>query len=148
MRIKIHTAFAQEFVQGGHFRAALAEWCHGFNTERPHQGIGRVTPEQRYQATVKAEPDTTKPLPALTFQGEVTAGRTGRVTLGPGGYAINLGHAWVGATLTVLRHDLDAVIFHGPHLIRRVRINPDTKIQPSGLTPGRPPRTAVPSAMS
>ena len=84
----------------------------------------------------------------MTFQGEVIAGRTGRIGLGPGGYSITLGHAWVGATLTVLRHDLDAVIFHGPDLIRRVRINPDTKIQPSGLTPGRPPRTAVPSAMS
>ena len=117
-----------------------------FNTERPHQGIGRVTPAQRYQATAKADP--TKDLPPLTFQGEVIAGRTGRVPLGPGGYSITLGHAWVGATLTVLRHDLDAVIFHGPHLIRRIRINPDTKIQPSGLTPGRPPRSAVPSAMS
>jgi len=84
----------------------------------------------------------------LTFHGEVTAGRTGRVPLGPGGYSITLGHAWVGATLTVLRHDLDAVIFHGSDLIRRVRINPQVKIQPSGLTPGRPPPTAVPSAMS
>ena len=119
-----------------------------FNTERPHQGIGRVTPEQRYQATAKAEPDPTQDLHPLTFQGQIIAGRTGRVGLGSGGYSITLGHAWVGATLTVLRHDLDAVIFHGPHLIRRIRINPDTKIQPSGLTPGRPPRTAVPSAMS
>ena len=119
-----------------------------FNTQRPHQGIGRVTPEQRYHATAKAQPDPTQQLPPLTFQGEVIAGRTGRIGLGPGGYSITLGHAWVGATLTVLRHDLDAVIFHGPDLIRRVRINPDTKIQPSGLTPGRPPRTAVPSAMS
>jgi len=119
-----------------------------FNTERPHQGIGRVTPAQRYHATTKAGPDPAEELPPLTFRDEVTAGRTGRVSLGPGGYTINLGHAWVGATLSVLRHDLDAVIFHGTHLIRRVRINPDTKIQPSGLTPGRPPRTAVPSAMS
>ena len=119
-----------------------------FNTERPHQGIGRVTPAQRYQATAKAQPDPTQDLPALTFQGEITAGRTGRVGLGPGGYSITLGHTWVGATLTVLRHDLDAVIFHGPDLIRRIRINPQVKIQPSGLTPGRPPPSAVPSAMS
>ncbi len=119
-----------------------------FNTERAHQGIGRVTPAQRYQGTAKAEPGAAEELPPLTFHGEVTAGRTGRVPLGPGGYSITLGHAWVGATLTVLRHDLDAVIFHGSHLIRRVRINPQVKIQPSGLTPGRPPRTAVPSAMS
>ncbi len=80
--------------------------------------------------------------------GRVTAGRTGRVPLGPGGHSITLGHAWTGTTLTVLRHDLDAVIFHGPHLIRRIRINPHLKIQPSGLTPGRPPRSEVPSAMS
>src|SRR6478752_4374586 len=119
-----------------------------FNTERPHQGIGRVTPEQRYRATAKAEPDPTQALPSLTFQGDAVAGRTGRVGLGPGGYSITLGHAWAGATLTVLRHDLDAVIFHGTDLIRRIRIDPDTKIQPSGLTSGRPPHSAVPSAMS
>jgi transposase InsO family protein len=119
-----------------------------FNTERTHQGIGRVTPEQRYNATAKAEPDPTNDPPPLTFHGEVLAGRTGRVGLGPGGYSITLGNAWVGATLTVLRHDLDAVIFHGPRLIRQVRINPDTKTQPSGLHPGRPRRNPLPSAMS
>lgn len=119
-----------------------------FNTERTHQGIGRVTPQHRYRATAKAEPAPTQDLPPLTFHGEAVAGRTGRVGLGPGGYSITLGHAWTGATLTVLRHDLDAVIFHGPHLIRQIRINPQVKIQPSGLTPGRPPRNAVPSAMS
>ena len=119
-----------------------------FNTERRHQGIGRVTPAQRYQATAKAAAAPPDQLPPLTFHGDVTAGRTGRVPLGPGGYSITLGHAWVGATLTVLRHDLDAVIFHGPDLIRRIRINPHTKTQPSGLTPGRPPHARVPSAMS
>jgi transposase InsO family protein len=119
-----------------------------FNTERTHQGIGRVTPAQRYHATAKAEPDPTADLPPLTFHNEVTAGRHGRVSLGAGGYSITLGHAWAGATLTVLRHDLDAVIFHGPHVIRRVQINPDTKIQPSGLHPGRPRRNPLPSAMS
>src|SRR6478609_171283 len=119
-----------------------------FNTERPHQGIGRVTPVQRYQGTAKVQPGPAQELPPLTFHGEAVAGRTGRVGLGPGGYSITLGHAWAGATLTVLRHDLDAVIFHGTDLIRRIRIDPDTRIQPSGLTPGRPPHSAVPSAMS
>lgn len=119
-----------------------------FNTERPHQGIGRVTPQHRYQATAKAASAPPEQLPPLTFHRDVTAGRTGRVSLGPGGYSITLGHAWVGATLTVLRHDLDAVIFHGTDLIRRVRINPQTKNQPSGLPVGRPPRRPVPSAMS
>ena len=53
-----------------------------------------------YHATAKAEP-TPPPARPLTFHGEVTAGRTGRVVLGPGGYSITLGHAWTGATLTV-----------------------------------------------
>ena len=107
-------------------------------------------PQDRSATTPPPRPNRPHHLPGpLTFHGEVTAGRTGRVALGPGGYSITLGHAWTGATLTVLRHDLDAVAFHGTDLIRRVRINPpDTKTQPSGLTPGRPPRHAVPSAMS
>ena len=108
-----------------------------FNTERPHQGIGRVTPEQRYRATAKATPDTTGDLPPLTFRGESPPAAPDACH-GPGRHSITLGHAWTGTTLTVLRHDLDAVIFHGPHLIRRIRITPHLKIQPSGLTPDDP----------
>jgi transposase InsO family protein len=117
-----------------------------FNTERPHQGIGRVTPHQRYHATPKAEPD--RELPPLTFHAHITAGRTGRVPLGPGGHSITLGHQWTGAHLAVLRHDLDVAIFDGPTLIRRLRIDPDTKTQPSGLPTGRPPHPPLLSAMS
>lgn len=117
-----------------------------FNTERAHQGIGRATPHQRYHATAKAQPDGD--LPPLTFHAHLTAGRTGRVLLGPGGHSVTLGHQWTGAHLDVLRHDLDVAIFDGPHLIRRLRIDPDIKTQPSGLRVGRPPRSELPSALS
>ena len=118
-----------------------------FNTERPHQGIGRVTPEQRYRATAKAEPAPPGPARAdLHRRGRRRSQRPCR--LRSSGYSITLGHAWVGATLTVLRHDLDAVIFHGTDLIRRVRIDPDTKNQPSGLPRDDHHAARIPSAMS
>ena len=119
-----------------------------FNTERPHQGIGRVTPSQRYRAHPKAEPLPATELPTVTFVDEVSAKYpAGRVPLGPGGYTITLGHQWVAATVTVVRHDLDVAIFHGPDIIRTLRIDPSRQRQPSGLPLGRPPQP-LPSGMS
>lgn len=117
-----------------------------FNTQRTHQGIGRTTPAARYNATPKALPAAPEQLAAITYTREVTATSNGTLALGPGGYRLALGHAWTGATLTVIRHDLDVVIFDHDTIVRRLRIDPNRQRQPSGLARGRPPR--LPSAMS
>lgn len=118
-----------------------------FNTVRTHQGIGRVPPQQRYHASEKATPGPPEDLPTVTHIKEITARHSGRVNLGPGDHSIALGHAWTGAKITVVRQDLDVVLFAGTTIVRRLRIDPTRKIQPSGIKPGRPPK-AVPSAMS
>lgn len=115
-----------------------------FNHERAHQGIGRVTPATRYAATAKAEPGADTPLPLTTFHHEVIAGAHGEIPLG-NNHSIRLGHQWTGAHLTVLRHDLDVIVFDGTHPIRHLRINPTQRRQPSGLKPGRPRGQPVPS---
>lgn len=116
-----------------------------FNTVRTHQGIGRVTPQQRYQASTKAEPAPPEELPTVTHLREVTARAGGVVPLGPGRYSLALGHAWTGASITVVRQDLDVVLFAGDTIIRRLRIDPTRLQQPSGLKRGRPrkPPTTV-----
>lgn len=116
-----------------------------FNHERTHQGIGRVTPATRYTATAKAVPSAGTALPVATFHREVIASAHGEIPLGSN-HSIRLGHQWTGAHLTVLRHDLDVVIFDGAHLIRQLRIDPTRRRQPSGLRPGRPRTHGVPSA--
>ena len=119
-----------------------------FNTTRPHQGIGRVTPQQRYGATPKAEPGPPEDLATITYLKEVTARAKGVVPLGPGKHSIALGHPWTGAKVTVVRQDLDVVIFTGDTIIRRLRIDPTRQGQPSGLKRGRPPKNQIPSTMS
>jgi transposase InsO family protein len=108
-----------------------------FNHERTHQGIGRVTPATRYTATAKAAPGTDTPLPAVTFHHEVIASTHGEIPLGSN-HTLRLGPGWAGAHLSVLRHDLDVVVFDGTHLIRQLRIDPTRRRQPSGRKPGRP----------
>ena len=108
-----------------------------FNHERTHQGIGRVTPATRYAATTKATPETDIPLPTVTFHHDVIAGAHGEIPLGTN-QSLRLGHQWTGAHLSVLRHDLDVIVFDGTHIIHRLHIDPTQRRQPSGLKPGRP----------
>lgn len=109
-----------------------------FNTERPHQGIAGATPAERYTAATKAVPPP-GPLPAPPSHTERTVGPAGRVMLG-NRYQISIGHQWTGATVTVIRDDLDIAILHQHHLIKRHTIDPTRKSQPSGLKRGRPPK--------
>jgi transposase InsO family protein len=54
---RFHKTIRSEFLQGRTFasveeaQAELDAWVTFYNTERPHQGIGMVSPEQRFAAT-------------------------------------------------------------------------------------------------
>ncbi len=112
-----------------------------FNTERPHQGIGGQTPQERYDATDKALP-APGALPTPTTVHERTAYTLGRIELGNGYYHL-LGKPWTGATVTVIRDDLDVVILHNQTIIKRLRIDPTRRGQPNQQHPRQPKR--VPS---
>lgn len=91
-----------------------------FNTRRPHQGLGGCTPQSRYDASAKAEPD-----PALQLD------RTSihHVSVTAGGYIdlphlrLALGAAWAGAKLDYLIDHDHVVIFTGTELIAHVDLN-------------------------
>ena len=109
-----------------------------FNTDRPHQGINGATPAERYAATAKALPSPEPLPPPISVRAQlVHAG--GLVSLG-NRYRICLGHQWTGATVTVIRDDLDVAILHDRQVIKRLTIDPARKSQESGLKRGRPPR--------
>jgi transposase InsO family protein len=109
-----------------------------FNTDRPHQALAGATPAERYAATEKHRPPAA-PLPAPISHTERRVRASGRVDLG-NRYAVHLGHQWTGATVTVLRDDLTVAILHNGTVIKRLTIDPDRKIQLSGLKRGRPPK--------
>lgn len=117
-----------------------------YNHLRPHQSLGQATPDERYAATAKAEPDN-QPLPALMVMNAARADIAGRIPLGSG-QSVNLGQQWSNAEVTVLRDDLDVVVFHHNTKISSLRIDPTRQAQPSGLRRGRRKKSAVPSEMS
>lgn len=115
-----------------------------FNHERTHQGIGRVTPASRYTATPKAAPDpaVSPPLPIATFHHDVIASSRGEVPLGTN-HSLRLGPQWAHAHLSVLRHDLDVIIFDGQQIIHQLRIDPTRRRQPGVNPPGRPRKSLL-----
>lgn len=109
-----------------------------FNTERPHQGINGATPAERYHATAKAQPQP-GPRPAPVSYKDKPVRPGGLVDLG-NKFRICIGHHWTGATVTVVRDNLDVAILHDAKLIKRLIIDPTRRIQVSGLKRGRPPK--------
>ena len=106
-----------------------------FNTDRPHQGINGATPAERYAASAKAVPAPGPLAPPVSHsQRQVRA--SGRVDLG-NRFSVCLGHEWTGATVTVVRDDLDVAILHEGQLIKRLTIDTSRKSQASGLKRGR-----------
>lgn len=116
-----------------------------FNTRRPHQALDGQTPDMRYFASPKAEPDPERPPSPRTNLTAVTACAKGRIVVG-GDYRIALGREWAGARLHVLREDLHVVVFHDHHLVKHIQLDPDIKDVPSGLSPGRRPTKPLTSS--
>jgi transposase InsO family protein len=112
-----------------------------FNTERPHQGIGGATPAERYTASAKAVPAPGPLAPPVSHTERQVRG-SGRVDLG-NRFSVCLGHEWTGATVTVVRDDLDVAILHQGHLIKRLTIDTSRRSQTSGLKRGRPPKALL-----
>jgi len=108
-----------------------------FNTERPHQALDNATPEERYTASDKAVPPPGPLAPPISHTERRVRG-SGRVDLG-NRFSVTLGHSWTGATVTVVRDDLDVAILHEGQLIKRLTIDTSRKTQASGLRRGRPP---------
>ena len=93
-------------------QARLDEFCDYYNTQRPHQGIGRVTPLSRWQASPPSGPGD--PLPHLTPRPEthtVVVDARGNVNMHR--HSINVGAEWTGCTVTVILDQNYATILSG-----------------------------------
>jgi transposase InsO family protein len=121
-------------------QARLDEFCDYYNQERPHQGIGRVTPLSRWQATTPAGP-AEGPLPHPQPRARI---QTWPVTVNDVGVAvvdglrIHIGAPWARCELTVIIDGDHAAVFHDTQLVRYLRLDRSRRYQPSGQRRGGP----------
>lgn len=122
-------------------QARLDRFCTYYNEQRPHQGIGRVTPLTRWQASPASKP-ATEPLPHPTPRS-----RAHTVTVSPSGcidlhsVSIGVGAEWAGCQATVIVDGNYATIFSGDHLVRHLKLDHSRNYQPTGRRRGGPQHT-------
>jgi hypothetical protein len=94
-----------------------------------------------FTAAAKARP-ADRPLPTPLTVTSVRVDTAGNANLA--GYAVNVGRAWTGHQLSVIRDGQHVVLLAGTTLIRTLTIDSTSRYQPSGNKPGpRPPQPAA-----
>jgi transposase InsO family protein len=112
-----------------------------YNHQRPHQGIGRVTPISRWHANPPTPP-ATNPIDPPTWPPRprhATIYANGTVYLDE--LAIQVGAQWAGCDATVIVDGTHATVFVGDQLARHLTIDPTRRYQPNGQPHGGPRRT-------
>jgi hypothetical protein len=112
-------------------QARLDRFRNHYNQERPHQGIGDLTPAERYQpnAPLGQLPlaDTDQPrYPKHALVRKVSA--SGNVTYQR--LTIGLGRRWAGARVRIVAIDQLIHIYHGTELVRSLLPDPSRTYQP------------------
>jgi transposase InsO family protein len=118
-------------------QAQLDRFVAVYNCERPHRGIGRVTPLERWSATPRAaNPGIALPGPGRRATAEVD--HRGCVAARP--WVIHVGADHRGRTARVMLDDVHAAVFIDGVLVRHLRLDRSRSYQPSGLKRGPRPR--------
>lgn len=120
----------------------LDEFTNYYNTERPHRAINRTTPQQAFNARLKATPSGYL-IPAhcrirtdvIDAAGVITLRHNSRL------HHIGLGKRRTGTKVTVLIDDLDIRVLDRStgHLIRKLTLDPNRDYQPRGVKCGNSP---------
>lgn len=118
----------------------LDRFCHIYNHERPHQGIGRVTPASRWHASTVAtasDEPLEHPVYPRPLVRSARANAAGSVRLS-GNLIIGLGVAFAGSETTVVIDDHHANVYVNDQLVRHLAIDHSRSYQPSGRRRGGP----------
>jgi transposase InsO family protein len=120
----------------------LDMFCQIYNDQRPHQGIGRQVPAQRWRASPAARPADV-PIEHPTFERTTTAivDKLGKVQSGR--FRIHLGAEWCGSHAIVRTDGRHATIFVNGHLVRSLELDPSRSYQPSGRKRGGPRKPRI-----
>lgn len=119
-------------------QADLDEFTRIYNTERPHQGIGRQIPIERWRATPAAGP-ASEPLAHPDWSPkhlQVTVDRTGCVQAHH--FKIHVGSEHQGRNALVIVDKTRANVFIDGDLVRHLELDHSRVYQPSGRRRGGP----------
>jgi transposase InsO family protein len=119
-------------------QALLDTYRVWYNTERRHQSLGGLTPQQRWELADKARPDGTPipPPPVITWPIVSPRG-----AIGVDGHEIGLAKRYAGQPTTVFRSGDHVTVFIGAENVRTLELDRSRDYQPSGIKPsGRPPQ--------
>jgi transposase InsO family protein len=123
-------------------QAQLDRFAVVYNYERPHQGIGRVTPISRWlaspAATAAQDPIEHPHYSKLPEPHHVIIDRDGKARVQQLSIQIGVEHA--GRTATIVADDTHATVIIAGHVVRYLTIDPTRRYQPSGRTRGGPTR--------
>lgn len=104
-----------------------------YNTARPHQGIGRVTPLERFNARTPAV-NPGHGLAGPRRRADIVINAKGEAEVRP--YRIHLGVEHIGQPAEVVLDDTHAAVFINGRLIRHLELDPTRPYQPSGRPRG------------
>lgn len=125
----------------GELQAQLDTFCDYYNNQRPHQGIGRVTPASRWHRTERALPSP-EPLehpdyaPHKPTRHDLTVSANGMVGIGQ--YLIHIGVVHAGRAAVVMADERWVNVYIDDLLVRHSRLDPTRRYQPSGKRRGGP----------
>lgn len=127
-------------------QAQLDEFCRIYNHERPHQGIGRQIPIERFRASTAATP-ADEPLEHPVFAGDLRrhAQADDRGNVHVNNLIINIGSRYAGCDTVVITDTTHASVFINDHLVRHLTIDPTRTYQPSGNKRGGPRQQRIAS---
>jgi len=131
-----------------HLQELLDGFRHHYNTERPHQGIGDLTPSERFGGKTLPErprrPPPPESLEEPSYPPRAILRRVSpRGTIGWQRHQVQVGARWIGATVRVVPLGRLIHVYWGERLIRLLA--PDPNIYYIGVKPRKelPATTAV-----
>lgn len=119
-------------------QAQLDAFAYVYNYERPHQGIGRQIPIERWRATARATPGDPIPpaSPRVERRHESTVDQRGVANAGD--YQIHVGAEFFNRSALIIVSGLYAAVFIDGVLQRHLELDPSRCYQPSGRRRGGP----------
>lgn len=118
-------------------QAQLDTFIAYYNAHRPHRGIGRVTPLERWSATPKTI-NAGLALPAPQRTSTAVVDHRGQLQVRP--WVIHVGVDHAGRTAHLMIDDTHAAVFIARRLVRHLELDHTRRYQPSGLPRGGPRR--------